>query len=64
MDHLWREMKRHLCANRQFKDIDVQAAYSERWVLGLSRRAALRKAGVLSKNFWLKDFLQNFWLPT
>lgn len=64
MDHLWRELKRLLCAHHQFKDIEEQAEYAERWVLGLSRQEALRKAGVLSKNFWLKDFLQNFWQPT
>jgi hypothetical protein len=33
-------------------------------VLSLSSTTALRKAGVLSKNFWLKDFLQIFEPPT
>jgi hypothetical protein len=32
--------------------------------LALTVGRALRKANVLSDNFWLKDFLQNFWLPT
>lgn len=64
MDHLWRELKRLISANRQFRDIDEQAEFAENWILGLSPRRALRKAGVLSKNFWLKHFLQNFCKPT
>lgn len=55
MDHLWRELKRNISSNRQFKTIDEQAGYAEKWVLGLSKSCALRKAGVLSKNFWLKN---------
>lgn len=64
MDQLWRELKRLVAANRQADSIDELADEAERWVLGLSTEEALRKAGVLSKNFWLKDLLQNFWLPT
>jgi DDE superfamily endonuclease len=55
MDHLWKELKRRIASNRQFKTIDQQAEYAEKWVLGLSKRRALRKAGVLSKNFWLRN---------
>ncbi|HXG64845.1 MAG TPA: IS630 family transposase [Blastocatellia bacterium] len=64
MDHLWRGLKGHVSANRQFKNIDEHADQATEWVLGLSSRAALRKAGVLSKSFWLKDFLRIFWPPT
>jgi hypothetical protein len=64
MDHLWRELKGHTSANRQFKNIDEHADQAANWVLKLSSTTALRKAGVLSKNFWLKDFLQIFWPPT
>jgi hypothetical protein len=63
-DHLWKELKRLIAANRQFRTIDQEADYAERWFLGLSPRQALRKAGILSEDFWLKDFLENFWLPT
>lgn len=55
MDHLWRGLKRNISSNRQFKTIDEQAEYAEKWVLGLSKSCVLRKAGVLSKNFWLKN---------
>lgn len=57
MDHLWRELKRVVAANRQADSIDELADEAEQWVLGLSPEEALRKAGVLSKNFWLKDLL-------
>jgi hypothetical protein len=61
---LWRGLKGHMSANRQFKDIDEHADYAGKWLLNLSNREALRKAGVLSKSFWLKDFLRIFWPPT
>ena len=57
MDQLWRELKRVVAANRQADSIDELAGEAERWVLGLARAEALRKAGVLSKNFWLRDLL-------
>lgn len=57
MDQLWRELKRLIAANRQADSIDDLACKAERWVLGLSNEEALRKAGVLSKNFWLRDLL-------
>jgi transposase len=64
VDQLWKELKRLIAANRQFPTIDVEADYAEHWLLGLSPRQALRKAGILSEDFWLKHFLENFWRPT
>jgi transposase len=61
VDQLWKELKRLIAANRQFRTIDVEADFAEHWFLGLSPRQALRKAGILSEGFWLKDFLKNFW---
>ena len=58
MDHLWKELKRRLAANRQFRTIDEGAEYAEHWVLRLSPQEARRKAGILSKNYWLQSFLQ------
>jgi len=46
-----------IAANRQFRTIDTEADYAERWLLGLTSTEALRKAGVLSRDFWLKAFL-------
>lgn len=64
MDPLWKELKRLLAANRQFRTIAEGAEYAEQWVLGLSPQEARRKAGILSKNYWLKDFSKNFCRPT
>lgn len=57
VDHLWKELKRLIAANRQFRTIEEEAEHAERWLLGLTPRETLRKAGVLSGNCWLKDFL-------
>jgi transposase len=64
MDQLFKDLKRLIAANRQFRAIDEEADYAEQWALDLTARQALRKASVLSDDFWLKDFLKNFWLPT
>jgi transposase len=64
MDQLFKDLKRLIAANRQFRTIDEEADYAEQWILTLTVRQALRKASVLSDEFWLKDFLDNFWLPT
>ena len=64
MDHLWRHLKRDLAANRQRPDIDALALQAEAWVLGLSAADTLRKAGLLSKNCWLKTVRTNFRPPT
>lgn len=56
-DHLWKELKRLIAANRQYRTIDKEAQEAERWFLGLSRRTALRKAGILFDDFWLKDLM-------
>lgn len=55
MDQLWKELKGKISANRQYKTIDRQADYAENRVLGLKPRETLRKAGILSENFWLRD---------
>lgn len=54
MDHLWRETKRCVSANRQFASITEHAQAVEDWIMQLTPRQALRKAGVLSKNYWLR----------
>lgn len=54
MDHLWRPVKGEVSANWQWKTVDEHADRAEEWVLGLSDREALRKAGILSEDFWLR----------
>lgn len=58
MDQLWKELKGTISANYQFPSVEEHADYAEGWLMSLTNKAALRKAGVLSKNFWLRSFLQ------
>lgn len=58
MDHLFKEVKAHVSANYQYPDIDQHLDRAERYVLDLSNKEALLKAGILSKNFWLNSFLK------
>jgi transposase len=53
MDHLWKEAKKDVAANRQYATIEDQAAAAEHWLLWLTPTEARRKAGMMSKNFWL-----------
>jgi hypothetical protein len=55
MDHLWRFLKADVSANWQWATIDEHAEQAEKWVLGLSNWEALRKPGILSKDFWLRN---------
>jgi transposase len=57
MDQLWKDLKGTISSNYQYSSIDEHAQYAADWVLNLTHRQALRKAGVLSKNFWLRSFL-------
>jgi transposase len=57
VDQLWKELKRLIAANRQFRTIDEGADYAEHWLLDLTPRQALRKAGILAEDCWLKDLL-------
>ena len=64
MDPWWREWKRLVAANRPATSIEDLAQQAENWVLGLRPQEALRKAGILSPRFWLKNLLQSLWRPT
>ncbi|MBD0285982.1 MAG: transposase [Flavisolibacter sp.] len=58
MDHLWKELRANIAANYQYETIEQHAAVAEHYTLKLTNRQALKKAGILSKNFWLKSFLK------
>jgi transposase len=53
MDHLWRHVKGRGLANRPTQSIDESAGSACRYILEMGCRDRLRKAGVLSGNFWL-----------
>jgi transposase len=53
MEHLWRHLKREGLSNRETSSVQQSAEVACRYILGLSPRERLRKAGVSSGNFWL-----------
>jgi transposase len=63
MDHLWRDVKQNVCANRQDVSIDLLVARVLRHLRRLPRRSVLRKAGVLSPRFWLWSALSKHFCP-
>jgi hypothetical protein len=54
MDQLWGHGKDHVCANRQYHGIDEEVERFIRYLQGLTNRDALRQAGILSEDFWLR----------
>jgi transposase len=54
MDHLWRHVKHDVLSNRPTRSIDTSAEVACQYLLSLSPRQRLKKAGVLSGNFWLE----------
>ena len=58
MDQLWRELKGNISANYQHPTIEAHAAFAQAWLRSLTDTEAKRKAGILSKNFWLRSFFK------
>lgn len=55
MDHVWRHVKGIALANRQHAHVEELVMHTLHYLESLSPRQLLRKAGVLSPDFWLKD---------
>lgn len=53
MDHLWRHVKGRALADRPTRSIDESADAACQYIFAMSPRERLKKAGVLSGNFWL-----------
>jgi transposase len=53
MDHLWRHVKGRGLSNRPTQTIDQSANQACRYILEMSPEERLRKAGILSDDFWL-----------
>lgn len=60
MDHLWRAAKQNVAANRQYKDVDDEVERIIAYLSHLTRTEALRKAGILSRHFWLRDVMLHY----
>lgn len=54
MDHLWRHAKREILSDRPPGPIDQAAQEACDYILAMTPQERLRRAGVLSGNFWLK----------
>ncbi len=61
VDHLWRGLKNHFAANRQFASVAALAAHAEGWVRALTPTQTLRKAGLLSSRCWLRKLRKTLW---
>lgn len=64
VDHLWRHVKEHTAANRQYETVDDLAESARDWTLGLTNVQALTKSGLLAPDSWLKRISQNLRGPT
>jgi transposase len=53
MDHLWRHTKREALGDRETETVDRSALDACQYIIDLSPRDRLLKAGVLSGDFWL-----------
>jgi hypothetical protein len=53
LEGLWRDAKKRLCVNRQYRSIEEQTDRFLTDLEGLSSLEALTKSGVLSGEFWL-----------
>jgi hypothetical protein len=60
MDTLWGQGKDVVSANKQYTTIDEQVGRFLDYLLGLTNHQALHTSGVLSKKFWLKGTLSNY----
>ena len=54
IEGLWGDGKDVVCADHQYESIDEAVRRFIAYLSGLSNRDALQKAGVCSKDFWLK----------
>jgi hypothetical protein len=58
LDQLWGHVKDEVAANEPTPNVDATVRRAGRYVHSPSRQERLRKAGVLSADFWLADVLK------
>ena len=64
VEHLWRELKGRLAANRQFETIEEELREAEAWMQQLTRQQTYRTAGLCSPTFWLHKLYTHIREPT
>ncbi len=57
MDGLWRQVKDLMAANEPTPDVYATVQRARRTIRQMSPQERLRKASVLSQDFWLADVL-------
>jgi transposase len=57
VDHLWRDATHVVLANRRHQSIDALVTHTLDYLYSLTPQETLRKAGLLSPDFWLRDIL-------
>jgi transposase len=57
MDHLWRHIKGDILANTPSQSLDEGVAQIHQYLQAIGPAGWLRKAGVFSEKFWLKEYL-------
>ena len=68
VEHLWRAVKKDICANRQYENLEDQLHQVVNYLYSLPPREVLTKAGICSPDFWVgclrQPVCKNFSGPT
>jgi transposase len=68
VDHLWRAVKKDVCANHQYKGLEDELHQVVNYLYSLQPRQVLTKAGICSPDFWVgcirTHMCKNFSGPT
>jgi transposase len=68
VDHLWRAVKKDVCANHQYKGLEDELHQVVNYLYSLQPKQVLTKAGICSPDFWvgcIRTYLcKNFSGPT
>ncbi len=68
VDHLWRAVKKAICANHQYSDLEDELNQVVNYLYSLSPHQVLTKAGICSPDFWVgclrPPLCKNFFGPT
>ena len=68
VDHLWRAVKKDVCANHQYKGLEDELHQVLNYLYSLQPRQVLTKAGICSPDFWVgcirTHLCKNFSGPT
>jgi len=68
VDHLWRAVKKDICANHQYENLEDELNQVVNYLYSLPPREVLTKAGLCSPDFWVgclrSSLCKNFSGPT